>query len=97
MAFNSYYGNIKRITWTKKVKSNEKLIMDVQNEVDIIRHSLKNILTELKKLNNCGSPSSQKIKYDYGRGKIIESVSVFFKNDPSEGPSGMFPSNFASR
>lgn len=71
--------------------------MDVQNEVDIIRHSLKNILTELKKLNNCGSPSSQKIKYDYGRGKIIESVSVFFKNDPSEGPSGMFPSNFASR
>ena len=38
----------KRITWAKKVKSNGKQIMDVKNEVDVIRHSLKNIVTEKK-------------------------------------------------
>ena len=35
----------------KNVKSNEKLILDVKNEVDIIKHSLQNIVIELKKLN----------------------------------------------
>ena len=41
-------------SWTnrqKNVKSNEKLILDVKNEVDIIKHSLQNIVIELKKLN----------------------------------------------
>ena len=48
---NVGHSSINWITCEKKVKSNEKLILDVKNEVDIIKHSLKSILTELKKLN----------------------------------------------
>ena len=43
--------DINRITDRKNVKSNEKHILDVKNEIDIIKHTMKNIEKELKKLN----------------------------------------------
>ena len=64
------------ITWAKKVNSNEKLIMDVKNEVDVIRHSLTNILTELKKLNGKTIVDPLQVKRSKGQTMITVEVKL---------------------
>ena len=65
------------ITWAKKVNSNEKLIMDVKNEVDVIRHSLTNILTELKKLNGKTIVDPLQVKRSKGQTMITVEVRLW--------------------
>lgn len=77
--------------------------MDVKNEADVIRHNLTNILTELKKLNGKTIVDPLEVKRSKGQTMITVEVRLWnrfpsnFKKGPSESPSVMFPSNFASR
>ena len=51
--------------------------MDVKNEVDVIRHSLTNILTELKKLNGKTIVDPLQVKRSKGQTMITVEVRLW--------------------